>query len=81
MAEGVSVIWVGGEAEYFCERDWTGQITLKSLRKIDLSIKSFFRALPIYPTCRTNGVGCLHRFHDHRWGAPDAKGRVVRVKA
>jgi hypothetical protein len=37
MAGFVGVIWGGGEAEYFCGRDWTGQITLKSLRKIDFS--------------------------------------------
>jgi hypothetical protein len=30
----VEVIWVGGEAEYFCEQGWTGQIRLKLLRKI-----------------------------------------------
>jgi hypothetical protein len=34
MAGVVGVIWVSREAEYFCGRDWTGQITLKSLWKI-----------------------------------------------
>jgi hypothetical protein len=34
MAGFVEVIWGGCEAEYFCERDWTGQISLKSLQKI-----------------------------------------------
>ena len=29
----VRVIWVYGEAEYFCESDWTRQIALKYLRK------------------------------------------------
>jgi hypothetical protein len=28
MAGFVRVIWGRDEAEYFCERDWTGQITL-----------------------------------------------------
>jgi hypothetical protein len=28
------VIWGGGEAVYFCNRDWTGQISLKLLEKI-----------------------------------------------
>ena len=30
----VGLIWVGGEADYFCNRDWTGQIRLKLLGKI-----------------------------------------------
>jgi len=36
MAELVRVIWVSREAEYFCARDWTGQIKLKLQGKIDL---------------------------------------------
>ncbi len=28
------MIWVSREAEYFCGRDWTGQISLKLLEKI-----------------------------------------------
>jgi hypothetical protein len=42
MAGFVRVIWGRGEAEYFCVRDWTGQISLKLLEKIDLSRKSVF---------------------------------------
>jgi hypothetical protein len=34
MSEVLGVIWAGREAEYFCGRGWTGQITLKSLQKI-----------------------------------------------
>jgi hypothetical protein len=34
MAGVVGVIWGGGEAEYFCNRGWTGQTTLKRLEKI-----------------------------------------------
>ena len=34
MAGVVRVIWGSGEADYFCVRDWTAQITLKLLRKI-----------------------------------------------
>ena len=34
MARFLELIWGGSEAEYFCERDWTGQISLKLLRKI-----------------------------------------------
>ena len=34
MAGVLEAIWGSGEAEYFFERDWTGQITLKSLPKI-----------------------------------------------
>jgi hypothetical protein len=37
MAGVVGVIWGGGEEVYFCRRDWTGQITLKSLRKINFA--------------------------------------------
>jgi hypothetical protein len=42
------VIWVCGEAEYFCGGDWTGQITLKLLMKIDLSRKIDFRARQLF---------------------------------
>ena len=42
MAQVVRVIWVCGEAVYFCGRDWTGQITLKSLEKIEFSEKIDF---------------------------------------
>jgi hypothetical protein len=31
------VIWGDGEEVYFCGRGWTGQITLKLLRKINFS--------------------------------------------
>jgi hypothetical protein len=34
MAGVVVVIWGSREAEYFCVRDWTGQIALKQLKKI-----------------------------------------------
>jgi hypothetical protein len=34
MAGVVGVIWVCHEAEYFCSRNWTGQISLKLLEKI-----------------------------------------------
>ena len=34
MAGVVRVIWVEREAEYFCGRGWTGQISLKLLEKI-----------------------------------------------
>jgi hypothetical protein len=42
------MIWASREAEYFCERDWTGQITLKLLEKIDLSRKVNFRARQLF---------------------------------
>jgi hypothetical protein len=48
MAGVVGVIWVCDEAEYFCGRGWTGQITLKLLRKIDLSRKIDFRARQLF---------------------------------
>jgi hypothetical protein len=28
MAADIEVIWVKSEPEYFCEEDWTGQISL-----------------------------------------------------
>jgi hypothetical protein len=34
MAGVVRVIWGGGEVDYFCVQGWTGQITLKLLKKI-----------------------------------------------
>ena len=34
MAGFVRVIWGRGEADYFCVRGWTGQISLKLLQKI-----------------------------------------------
>jgi hypothetical protein len=48
MAGVVGVIWVSREEVYFCRRDWTGQITLKLLRKIDLSRKIDFRARQLF---------------------------------
>jgi hypothetical protein len=48
MSGFVRVIWGRGEAEYFCERDWMGQITLKLLGKIDLSRKIDFRARQLF---------------------------------
>jgi len=51
MAGVVGVIWVSREAEYFCERDWTGQITLKSLQKINFS-----RTRAICPTREMKGA-------------------------
>ena len=37
MAGVLLLIWGSGEADYFCARDWTGQITLNRLRKIDFA--------------------------------------------
>jgi len=37
MADVVRVIWGDREQEYFCGRDWIGQITLESLQKINFS--------------------------------------------
>ena len=34
MAGVLLLIWGRGEADYFCARHWTGQITLNRLRKI-----------------------------------------------
>jgi hypothetical protein len=44
MARVVGVIWVSREAVYFCNRDWTGQIMLKPLQKINFPrISNFAR--------------------------------------
>ena len=43
MAGFVGVIWVSREAVYFFGGDWTGQITLKSLQKINFPR----RAMPL----------------------------------
>jgi hypothetical protein len=32
-AVDIDLIWVSGEAEYFCKQDWTGQITLIRFNK------------------------------------------------
>ncbi|WP_156438451.1 hypothetical protein [Bradyrhizobium valentinum] len=66
MARVVGVIWVCGEAEYFCGGDWTGQITLKLLGKIDLSGKiDFSRAPAIYQRAEQINQGGA-RTEEHR---------------
>jgi hypothetical protein len=54
MARVVGVIWVWREEVYFCNRGWTGQITLKSLQKIN------FRRIGNLPVGRKkdHAVGC-----------------------
>jgi hypothetical protein len=37
MAGVLKVIWANHEAEYFCDGDWTTQISLIGLRKFDFS--------------------------------------------
>jgi hypothetical protein len=39
MAGDIEVIWVNGEAEYFCEEDWTTQITLIRFKKFGCARK------------------------------------------
>jgi hypothetical protein len=34
MARDMPVIWVRGEGNYFWRGDWTGQITLRTLKKL-----------------------------------------------
>jgi hypothetical protein len=43
MAGDMPVIWVKREARYFCGQDWTGQISLNRLRKIDFGRTSITR--------------------------------------
>jgi hypothetical protein len=52
MARVVGVIWVSREEVYFCGQGWTGQITLESLTKFDLSRKIDFLRAAIYPIAR-----------------------------
>jgi hypothetical protein len=47
MAGVVGVIWVRHEAEYFCSRGWTGQISLKLLEKIAQSRRAAMRGPPM----------------------------------
>jgi hypothetical protein len=41
MARDMPVIWVRGEGNYFWEGDWTGGITLKTLKKLARAKNSF----------------------------------------
>jgi len=50
MAGVVGVIWGRGEAEYFCGRDWTGQISLKLLQKIAQSRNRWVSLRSTHPT-------------------------------
>ena len=62
MAEVVGVIWGSREAEYFCSRGWTGQITLKLLDKI-----ADWRSAPDYDlTAPNKWVGPHERSHIER---------------
>jgi len=40
MAGNMEVIWVGGEAENFFKKDWTGQIRLICFNKFDFTRKA-----------------------------------------
>ena len=51
MAGVVGVIWVSREAEYFCGRGWTGQISLKSLRKFVLWRADEVHRVPLSRIC------------------------------
>jgi hypothetical protein len=51
----MELIWVGGEAKYFCEEIWTGQITLNAFRKFVFARKAFRTHLTLFwknPACR-----------------------------
>jgi hypothetical protein len=41
MAMDIDSIWGGGEAEYFLNENWTGQITLNALRKLVFARRAF----------------------------------------
>jgi hypothetical protein len=41
MAMDIDLIWDGGEANYFFNEDWTGQITLKPFRKLVFARRAF----------------------------------------
>jgi hypothetical protein len=43
MAEGMEVIWVGSEQEYFCGEDWTTQISLIAQEKFSFARKAHGR--------------------------------------
>jgi len=47
MTDVVGVIWGRGEADYFCNRDWTGQIALKRLKKIAVTRIDYRKLVPV----------------------------------
>jgi hypothetical protein len=63
MAGFLEVIWGSDEAEYFCERDWIGQISLKLLRKIAQLCATDSPRPPIYRT-----LSALQRWCPSRTG-------------
>jgi hypothetical protein len=40
-ATDIDLIWGGGEAEYFLNEDWTGQITLNAFKKLVFARRAF----------------------------------------
>jgi hypothetical protein len=48
MAMDIDLIWGSGEANYFLNEDWTGQITLKAFRKLVFARRAFSTK----PLCR-----------------------------
>ena len=50
MAGNIEVIWISEKQKYFFERDWTGQIRLIWLRKLDFRCKGFVERDRIFLT-------------------------------
>jgi hypothetical protein len=48
------LIWVGGEAKYFCEEIWTGQITLNAFKKFVFRARLFRQLLWKNPARRAS---------------------------
>jgi hypothetical protein len=61
MARNEPVIWVKREADYFCAPGWTGQISLKALRKIT--------------PARTSNVSVSSAYLSALLRIPDSRGR------
>jgi hypothetical protein len=53
MAKDKQVIWLRKEREYFCEGDWTAQITLIRLNKTAFR-RTQFSADSLTPVARTS---------------------------
>jgi hypothetical protein len=86
MAGVVGVIWVWREADYFCGRGWTGQISLKLLAKIAdwrNAIGYRFRSSGLRFLAATShlvvAAGAGRRAAELRIASATQRGRTIRV--
>jgi hypothetical protein len=55
----IDLIWDGGEANYFLNEDWTGQITLNAFRKSVFVRRAFSTKLLCRRADRTTFIGLV----------------------